>query len=488
MTCSRARWWRGSLVAVAAGVMLFGVAGTAIASPHPQPEQRLVERMNAERVSRGLAPMAADAVLTEVGRDWSKRMIADGGLKHRPMSDLAKLVPDSWQRLGENVGFTFKHEASETELADRLHAAFMASPGHRDNILGDYNFVGVGVERTPDTAMWVTVNFMKAPASAHTPLAPSVQPQIREAVRVSKGVFAHAGGQGRQAAFVVIGRADVFADVLGGASLAADKGPILFTQGPGPGGDGPGLDPATRAEVDRVLGGSGRVYLLGGTNAVPQQAATELASAGYSVHRLAGASRVETSVVVAEETLRVHGPRAEVLIARADQWPDAVTGGAYAAATSTPLLLTNQGSLHPAVAGFLQRHKPSHRWALGGTAALSDKVVRAASATRVAGAERTATSVAIAERLWKREHAGAGDRFATTPSHGDDAWAFALAQAPWAAAHSAPQLLVGSSVPPSVTAYLQGLGYNGTITGGEMFASTPVPPNVVGDLNRLVGR
>jgi hypothetical protein len=475
------------LVALGAGLVLATLAGGAVAGVHPQAEQRLVDAMNAERNARGLAPMAADAVLTGIARDWTPRMIAHGSLKHRPMSDLAELAPGTWQRLGENVGFTLKWEASENELVDRLHAAFMASQGHRDNVLGDFNFVGVGVERSPDGGMWVTVNFMKAPASAHTPLPPSTGPQITEAVRVSKGVFAAKGAPGRQAAFVVVGRADVFADVLGGASLAADKGPILYTDGPAGSGDGPGLHTATSGEVDRLLGGSGRVYLLGGTNAVPKDVERELAAAGYSVRRLAGPSRVETSVLVAEETLRVHGSRDEVLIARADQWPDAVTGGAYAAATSTPLLLTNSGSLHPAVAGFLQRHTPARRWALGGTAALANGVVSAAKATRISGAERAATAVAIAERLWGRDQATKGDHYATAPSHGDDAWAFALAQAPWAAAHGAPQLLVGSSVPPAVTAYLQRLGYGGPVTG-VVFAATAVPSGVVGDFNRLLGR
>lgn len=486
----RRRWAaarRAMLVGAVAGLSLLALGGTAWAQAHAQAEQLFVERINADRATHGLPALTPDGLLTDIARDWTPRMIAGGELEHRPMSQLADLVHDDWQRLAENVGFTLKSGASERELVDRLHGAFMDSPGHRANVLGDHDFVGVGVRLGDDGGMWVTVNFMKAPAAAHTPMAPSGEPQIAEAVRVSRGVFASAGAGGRAAAFAVVGRADVFADVLGGASLAGDRAPILFTPGPALVGSGPGLHPATRAEIDRVLGGSGTVYLLGGSSAVPEAVARELSSAGYDVRRLAGPSRVETSVAVAEETVRVHGGRDEVLLARADQWPDAVTGGAYAAGTSTPLLLTNQASLHPAVASFLERRRPARRWALGGTVALADQVVRSAKATRVSGPERTATSVAIAQRLWGRARAEAGDRYTATPSHGEDAWAYALAQAPWAAAHGAPQLLVGTSVPPSVATYLADLGYGGAVTG-DLFAASAVPDGVVGDVQRLLGR
>jgi uncharacterized protein YkwD len=39
----------------------------------------------------------------------------------------------------------------------------MASPAHRGNILGDYNYVGVGVVQESADKMWVTVVFMRGP-------------------------------------------------------------------------------------------------------------------------------------------------------------------------------------------------------------------------------------------------------------------------------------------------------------------------------------
>ncbi|MCZ6630362.1 MAG: hypothetical protein O7D28_03330, partial [Actinobacteria bacterium] len=43
---------------------------------------------------------------------------------------------------------------------DSLHKAFMASAGHKANILGDYNYAGIGTASS-DGVLYVTVVFMK---------------------------------------------------------------------------------------------------------------------------------------------------------------------------------------------------------------------------------------------------------------------------------------------------------------------------------------
>jgi len=88
-------------------------------------------------------------------------MAADGELSHRP--EIADAVDGPWRRVGENVGVTKKSGASPEELADRLHTAFMDSKGHRENVLGDFNQVGVGVTVTADGKMWATLDFLSGP-------------------------------------------------------------------------------------------------------------------------------------------------------------------------------------------------------------------------------------------------------------------------------------------------------------------------------------
>lgn len=461
-------------VAALAVGLVVGLAQPARAAAdgaHASAEEQFVDEINAERGQRGLPVLTVDTELTRVARGWTPHMVADDALSHNP--DLAGQVNADWQRLAENVGRSRQAGATESELVDRLHQAFMDSDGHRRNILMDEaNRVGVGVDVADDGMMYVTVVFMAAPGG-------QAQAPIDEGVSVSRDLF------DGDADHVVLARSEVFADALGGTALAGDSAPVLFTPGPRGHDPDPVLHPRTRAEIDRALAGSGRVYLLGGASAVSPAVERELARAGYDVARLAGATRIETAVEVAEEVVRLHGRPDEVLLARADAWPDAVSGGAYAADTASPVLVTGSDELHGRVAEFLDRHDPDTRWALGGTAALSEATVAAAGAERVAGSERTATAVAIAERMWGRTTASAGDSFSMAPSHGDTAWASALALAPWSAANDGPQLLTGSSVSPSVRGYLDGLGYTEELLG-EVYVADALPSSLITQLGSML--
>lgn len=155
-------------------VASFGLlAGTAAAQQWASEEQRLVDHINAERRSAGLAPLAVDGELQRVARSWTDVMAREDRLYHNP--NLSTQVARDWQRLGENVGWRQQSGASLAELADGVHQAFMASPGHRANVLRpEFGWVGVGVRVTATGRLWTTVNFMQGAgqAPALAPLAP----------------------------------------------------------------------------------------------------------------------------------------------------------------------------------------------------------------------------------------------------------------------------------------------------------------------------
>lgn len=114
-------------------------------------EARFVQLINDERRAAGLAPLRVFWDLVDDARAHSKLMNDERDLHHNPqLADVT--IPDYWARLGENVGSGFE--------PDSLHRAFMNSTGHRDNILGDYTHLGVGVYDVEGT-LWVTVVFMK---------------------------------------------------------------------------------------------------------------------------------------------------------------------------------------------------------------------------------------------------------------------------------------------------------------------------------------
>lgn len=62
---------------------------------------------------------------------------------------------------------------------------------------------------------------------------------------------------------------------------------------------------------------------------------------------------------------------------------------------------------------------------------------------RVAGADRAATALAIAEQLWNRDEGAA--RFVVINSYRDDGWVFGLAAAGLAADAGAPLLVAGDT-------------------------------------------
>ena len=141
------------LLVTVAGVGFAGIAGASASD-----ESSTASLINAERTSRGMNALEIYWDLTDDARAWTAVMIADGSISHNP--NLAG-VTSGWSSLGENVGVG--------PNVDRLHTAFMASAGHKANILGDFNYIGVGADRAPDGNLYITVVFMKGPAGLVSP-------------------------------------------------------------------------------------------------------------------------------------------------------------------------------------------------------------------------------------------------------------------------------------------------------------------------------
>lgn len=123
-------------------------------SPSEAVERALLERINDERASAGLDGLGSDPALVDVARGWSDTMATSAGLAHNPNLRSQVSGVTRWTRLAENVGV-----GSDVE---GLHDAFMSSKGHRGNVLGDFDNLGVGV-RMADEEIWVTVVFVQPP-------------------------------------------------------------------------------------------------------------------------------------------------------------------------------------------------------------------------------------------------------------------------------------------------------------------------------------
>lgn len=151
----KTRWI--SLIAVVA-LTTFGLSGSAGADSGS--ESAFLSAINSSRSSAGLGPVKMDGGLQSHARKHTADMIAAGEIYHSSSAELQAAAGSGWSKLGENVG--------RGGSVSSLHQAFMNSSGHRANILGDYNYVGIGTD-TASGVLYVTVVFMKKGSTSPPP-------------------------------------------------------------------------------------------------------------------------------------------------------------------------------------------------------------------------------------------------------------------------------------------------------------------------------
>lgn len=118
--------------------------------------------------------------------------------------------------------------------------------------------------------------------------------------------------------------------------------------------------------------------------------------------RLYGSDRYETSVAISQFGW---GTSQYVVLARGDEFPDALCAGPLAKKYNAPLLLTQPDTLNDDVLAEIKRLGATHVFIIGGPGAISENVensLRSAGITdiqRIYGADRYETSVKIAQEL-----------------------------------------------------------------------------------------
>ncbi|MGB8360938.1 MAG: CAP domain-containing protein [Acidimicrobiia bacterium] len=147
-------------------VALATIGLSASAAADSGSEQAFLSAINSTRAANGLGPLQMDGSLRAHARNHSADMITVGDIFHSSNAELQAAAGSGWTKLGENVG--------RGGSVSSLHQAFLASPAHKANILGDYNYVGIGTD-TASGVLYVTVVFMKkgsTPATAPTTTTP----------------------------------------------------------------------------------------------------------------------------------------------------------------------------------------------------------------------------------------------------------------------------------------------------------------------------
>ena len=152
-------------------LVLFLLVGSLLALPvpsataGPRTTAEFVRVTNAARRAHHLRPLAVSPTLTRLARAHSAAMARRAAARYGGRCDGRALWHNDisrkagrWVWLGQNVGCGTLGRDYKASVR-RIQNAFLASPGHRRNILyRKANLFGVGSFIKDDT-IWVTVNF-----------------------------------------------------------------------------------------------------------------------------------------------------------------------------------------------------------------------------------------------------------------------------------------------------------------------------------------
>ena len=127
-------------------------------------------------------------------------------------------------------------------------------------------------------------------------------------------------------------------------------------------------------------------------------------TAASKIKRTAGSDRYGTAAALSRLAFPAGSPT--VYVASGETFADALPTGAFAGKQSGPILLTSACALPAATTAELTRLKPTNVYVIGGALAVCDAVVTAitqatgVTPTRISGADRYATSAALAGHGW----------------------------------------------------------------------------------------
>ena len=141
-------------LSLATGLLVAGPASPALAG-EPENVHSLI---NSDRVANGLQPVIRNSALDTVAANWAARMGADRVMAHNP--SFFTEIPAGWTRAGENVAYGFQTGAA-------THAGWMASAGHRANILGNFTDVGIAFI-TANGSTWSVEVFAAYPGHTYS--------------------------------------------------------------------------------------------------------------------------------------------------------------------------------------------------------------------------------------------------------------------------------------------------------------------------------
>lgn len=185
-----------------------------------------------------------------------------------------------------------------------------------------------------------------------------------------------------------------YADALSGSYLASVlDAPILLVD------EKKSHISAVQNYIRENLAADGRVYVLGGTAAIPEKVLSGLSD--YEVLRLWGKTRYETNIAILKEAGKFAETPSEILICSGESFADSLS----AAASERPILLVKTGLQNAQKEYLNSLNGETKITVIGGTKAVSSSIEEALASygktSRIGGSSRYETSVLVAETFFK---------------------------------------------------------------------------------------
>lgn len=231
---------------------------------------------------------------------------------------------------------------------------------------------------------------------------------------------------------------------------------------------------STRRRFTLLFAAAAAVAALAGTVTGPAAPAT--AAWAPQVERLSGSDRYQTAIAISK---KFPDTASRVFIATGAAFPDALSLSATAAAAKSPLLLVQPNAIPAGVVNEIKRIGPSSIVIAGGTGAVSKNVenqlAKLGKVVRLSGADRYATSLAIAKYgPWDNTFVATGRDFPD-----------ALAAAPVAGTDYSPVVLVDGKRSSLTTAAKAAIGEHDPQAGIVMGGTSVVSSGIYNQLDSL---
>jgi uncharacterized protein YkwD len=123
-------------------------------------EESVHQQVNQYRQSRNLPPLKLDARISEQARVHSQAMasgkvpFSHNGFEGR-VKAIAKSIP--YRKAGENVAYNMGYSNPGEQAVE----GWIKSPGHRQNMEGDFDLTGVGITKNAKGEYYFTQVFIK---------------------------------------------------------------------------------------------------------------------------------------------------------------------------------------------------------------------------------------------------------------------------------------------------------------------------------------